>query len=56
MTTLLGMTGQQVQLLTVPGCSPGRQVLVYSMKENMKGRQFLRNRERNGKEERRRRR
>ena len=45
MTTLLGMTEQWEQLLSLPG-STGRQVLVGSVKENMKGRQILRKRER----------
>lgn len=52
MTTLLGMTEQREQLLSLPG-STGRQVLVCSVKENMKGRQILRKRERGRKEERR---
>lgn len=52
MTTLLGMTEQWEQLLSLPG-STGRQVLVGSVKENMKGRQILRKRERGRKEERR---
>lgn len=52
MTTLLGMTEQWEQLLSLPG-STGRQVLMGSVKENMKGRQILRKRERGRKEERR---
>ena len=45
MPTLLGMTEQREQLLSWPG-STGRQVFVCSVKENMKGRQILRKRER----------